>query len=140
MDVSQKDLILNRIRDYLSRQSNKVKALHYCISIYIIARLQLKDQLVGDLYKILQYQINHLQDNICSIHKQRDQINDEIISKENRLNCIKQGMRTQRISNFINQQFEELVDSIKKFNEKFVYLNKKIRISKKSQFIRGRKQ
>ncbi|CAD8191863.1 unnamed protein product [Paramecium pentaurelia] len=145
MDVSLKNQgqfnqILDRIRNYLNRVSKPDQCLIYehmnldqlmkaFFEIYFQKqqehqqlRCNQKINNVGNHINQLEYQINHLQDNISSIHKQRDKLNEDIILKENELNCIDKQMKSIKISSPMTQQFQELIEGITMCKEKCDYL------------------
>ncbi|CAD8171896.1 unnamed protein product [Paramecium octaurelia] len=145
MDVSlqnqvQLNQILERIRNYLSKASkqgqnpcyehmNSEQLMQAFFEIYFQKqqehqqlRSNLKVNQVGNHINQLEYKINHLQDNISSIHKQRDKLNEDIISKENELNLIDKQMKSIKISSPVNQQFQELIEGITMCKEKCDYL------------------
>ncbi|CAK87795.1 unnamed protein product (macronuclear) [Paramecium tetraurelia] len=145
MDVSiqnqvQLNQILERIRNYLSKASkqgqnpsyenmNSEQLMQAFFEIYFQKqqehqqlRNNLKGNQVGNQINELEYKIHCLQDNISSIHKQRDKLNEDIISKENELNLIDKQMKSIKISSPVNQQFQELIEGITMCKEKCDYL------------------
>ncbi|CAD8114444.1 unnamed protein product [Paramecium sonneborni] len=145
MDVSfqyqgQINQILDRLQEYLSRVSkrhqghqNEHKNLEQQMQAFLEIYFQKQQEhqqlscnqkinFYGNNINQLEYQINDLQDNIRSINKQREKVNEDIIQKENELISIDKRMNTIKISSSMNQQFEELIEGISMCKEKCDYL------------------